>query len=202
MFDIAAEIENLSIVTYPHPSLRHQAKPIRRVDVELRSIIARMFDLMYEHRGVGLAATQVNIPLRLFIVNPSGRRGEGQESVFINPIVSRPRGNDEDEEGCLSLPGIYGNVVRSKTIRVNAYDLAGNEVDQEFTGFEARIIQHETDHLNGMLFIDRLSEGALRELEDGISELVVDFESRQRTGAIPANELLAKRLGDLESRYC
>ncbi len=202
MIDLATEIKKLSVICYPHPTLRHVAKPVRMVDAELRSIIARMFELMYEHRGVGLAATQVDIPLRFFVYNPTGKQGEGREQVFINPVISRPRGHEESEEGCLSLPGIYGNVVRSKTIRVNAYELSGMEINQEFTGFEARIIQHETDHLNGTLFIDRMIEGSLNELEEDISALVTDFESRQRTGAIPASEAILDRLSKFESRYC
>jgi peptide deformylase len=202
MLDIASEIQKLSIVSFPHPALRYPAKPVRRVDAHLRSIVQRMFDLMYEHRGVGLAATQVDLPIRLFVFNPTGNRDEGTEQVFINPVVSRPRGNEEAEEGCLSLPGIYGNVVRAKTVRVNAYDLSGQETDRDFSGFEARIIQHETDHLNGVLFIDRMVEGAVREKDEEIDALVTEFESKQRTGSLPPGPKILQRLAELETRYC
>ncbi|RMF44864.1 MAG: peptide deformylase, partial [Planctomycetota bacterium] len=191
----------IQIVPFPHPALRHPAKPIRRVDGLLRDIVGRMFDLMYEHRGVGLAAPQVDLPLRLFVMNASGQRGEGVERVLINPVVSRPRGSDEAEEGCLSLPGVHGIVMRPKTVHVHAYDLSGEELDEDFTGFEARVIQHEHDHLNGLLFIDRLQESALVEIEDAVQELVDDFRGRQRQGEIPPDETLREQLLAWESMY-
>lgn len=192
----------LNIITFPHPTLRYQAKPLRRVDARLGEVVARMFELMYEHRGVGLAATQVDVPLRLFVMNSTGRQGEGQEIVMLNPVISRPRGNEMAEEGCLSLPNIHGNVIRAKTIRVNAFTLDGQEINQDFSGYEARIIQHETDHLDGTLFIDRLKEGAEAEIVDDIEQLKIDFESRQRTGSLPTSEQLQVALGQWESAYC
>lgn len=192
----------LSIITFPHPGLRYVAKPIRRVDADLKKIVARMFELMYEHRGVGLAATQVNLPIRMFVMNPSGEQGEGAEYVVINPVLSRPRGNEEAEEGCLSLPNVHGNVIRAKTIHLNGYDLAGREIDTDLAGFEARIVQHETDHLDGMLFIDRLKEGAVNEEAAEIEALSLDYQSRQRTGGIPSDAVLLEGLAAWESRYC
>ena len=196
------ESAEISIILFSHPTLRYVAKPIRRVDAQLRQLVSRMFDLMYEHHGVGLAATQVDVPLRMFVMNPAGSKAEGTEQVFINPVVTKPRGNEEAEEGCLSLPNIHGNVVRAKTVHVHAYDLAGNEIDQDFTGFEARIIQHEADHLDGTLFVDRLKEGAINEVAGELDALATDFQSRQRTGAIPDDAQLIERLGEWEQRYC
>ncbi len=95
----AFDPNSLSIITFPHPGLRYVAKPIRRVDTDLKRIAARMFELMYEHRGVGLAATQVNLPIRMFIMNPAGEHGKGAEYVVLNPVLSRPRSNEEAEEG-------------------------------------------------------------------------------------------------------
>lgn len=192
----------LKVITFPHPTLRYCARPIRRVDALLHEIARRMLDLMYEHRGVGLAATQVDLPIRMFVMNPSGHRGEGVERVLINPVISRPRGNEESEEGCLSLPNVHGNVVRAKTIRLNAYDLAGREIDEDATGYEARIIQHETDHLNGMLFIDRMNEGATVEIEEDVDLLETDFRSRQRTAEIADDLALLAHLAGWDSRYC
>ncbi len=194
--------DSLTIVSFPHPTLRYVAKPIRRVNADLRAIAARMFELMYEFRGVGLAATQVDLPIRMFVMNTTGQLGEGEEVVMINPVVSRPRSNEEAEEGCLSLPGIHGNVVRAKTIHINAFDITGNEIDREASGFEARVIQHETDHLNGTLFIDRLKEGALAELDSDLEALTTDFRSRQRTAAIPDDEVLIERLRGWEEKFC
>ncbi len=192
----------LGVLLFPHPTLRYTAKPIKRVDAVLHQIVMRMFELMYEHRGVGLAATQVNLPIRLFVMNSTGHRGEGQERVLINPIISRPRSNEEQEEGCLSLPNINGNVIRAKTIGVNAFDLNGQELNEDFSGFDARIIQHETDHLNGMLFIDRMNEGSMVDIVDELGFLTTDFESRQRTAAIAPNEALVAHIAGWEAKYC
>lgn len=202
MLDPDFDPAKLEVILFPNPMLRYQAKPVRKVDLRLRKIIQRMFDLMYEHRGVGLAATQVALPLRMFVMNPTGDQGTGKEFVMINPEISRPRSNEEAEEGCLSLPGLHGNVVRSKTIRVNAYDRSGNEIKADFSGFEARIIQHETDHLNGTLFIDRMKEGAILEMAGELEALTTDFESRQRTGAIASNETWQALASDWEALYC
>ena len=192
----------LEIISFPHPTLRYVAKPIRRVDARLKQIVARMFDLMYESRGVGLAATQVDLPIRLFVMNPEGQPDAGEQLALINPVVSKPKSSEEAEEGCLSLPGIHGNVVRAKSINLNAYDLSGREIDVQLSGFPARIVQHEVDHLNGTLFIDRMKEGAIQEVAGELEALDVDFRSRQRTNAIPEDEDLLKRLNEWESAYC
>jgi peptide deformylase len=194
--------DDLSIIIFPHPTLRYQAKPLRRVDNRLAEIVARMFELMYEHRGVGLAATQIGLPLRLFVMNSTGRQGDGQEIAMINPVISRPRGNEIAEEGCLSLPNIHGNVVRAKTIRVNAFTMNGEEIDQDYSGYEARIVQHETDHLDGMLFIDRLKEGSEIEILGELDQLQTDFESRQRTGSLASDATLLDELAAWERAYC
>src|SRR5215211_3549141 len=103
----------LQIVQYPHPTLRHLARPLKRVDAELKRLVRQMFDLMYENRGIGLAATQVDLPYRLFIINlESDAAKQDQEFVFINPVLSNRKGMAEAEEGCLSLPGLYADVKR------------------------------------------------------------------------------------------
>src|SRR6185369_16242003 len=137
------------------------SKPLRRVDSELRKKIREMFELMYAARGIGLAANQVDVPLRFFIVNLEAKPEAGEELVFINPVLSRPRGgSEESEEGCLSLPGLYGQVVRPKQVRISAYSLAGEEIQLDATGLLARCVQHEFDHLDGVLFTDRMSSAA------------------------------------------
>lgn len=193
--------DQLQIITYPHPTLRHVARSIKRVDPLLRQMADRMIELMYESKGVGLAATQVNLPVRLFVWNPSGKRDEGTAEVILNPTLSRPRSNEVAEEGCLSLPGVNANVVRAKTIHMHAYDIQGREIDADFTGWEARILQHETDHLNGVLFIDRLSPERLRELAQSLGTFETDFQSRQRLGSITSPEELASQLDHWEKRY-
>ena len=120
---------SLEVIQYPHPTLRHLSQPLKKVDAELRKIVAEMFELMYEHEGVGLAANQVDLPYRLFVANAEGDPAtKDAECVFINPVLRKGNGQAEDEEGCLSIPGVRAPVVRNATIEVQAYDLAGNEI--------------------------------------------------------------------------
>ncbi len=192
---------SLEIIPYPHPTLRYRSKPIKRVDRTLRALADEMLELMYEAQGVGLAANQVNLPLRMFVVNPTGIRGEGEEMVLLNPEIQRPKGNEVDREGCLSLPQIYGPVKRPKQIRLSAYDIRGNAIEQTVDGFLSRVLQHEYDHLNGVLFFDRMSDEAARELGDELDELETEFRSRQETGAIPSDHELIAQLAEWETRY-
>ena len=106
---------------------------------------------MYASRGIGLAANQVDLPFQLFLVNESGEPSKGEELVFINPVITKPKGREEKEEGCLSLPGVHANVARPTQIHVTAYDLNGSPIDATFDGMLARIIQHEYDHVHGCL---------------------------------------------------
>jgi peptide deformylase len=189
----------LEIIHYPHPTLRHPSKPLRRVDAELRKFVEEMFELMYEHEGVGLAANQVDLPYRLFIANPTGNRDEKEsEFVFINPVLSAGRGQEEDDEGCLSIPGVHAQVTRNKSIKVEAYDLEGKEIAIETEDLMARILQHETDHLDGTLFIDRLGPTQLAALRDKLEEFELVFQSRRETGEIAPTDQLAARLAELE----
>ncbi len=192
----------LSIIPHPHPTLRVCSRPVRKVDAQLRNFVAQMLDLMYATDGVGLAANQVNLPIRLFVANPTGVRNDGEELVVINPQIQFPKGNETAQEGCLSLPGIYGNVKRPKTIRISAYDLSGNSIEREVDGFLSRVIQHENDHLNGVLFFDRMSVEGKRDILDQISELETDFRSKQNTGGIPSDPELLAELDQWYQRYC
>lgn len=192
----------LEIVTYPHPTLRHTSKPIRRVDGQLRDMVRQMFELMYKAGGIGLAANQVDLPFRLFIVNLAGNPDDGEELVFLNPVVGRPKGTEEKEEGCLSLPEVYGPVKRPKQVQVNAYSLSGEELQGVLDGMLARVVQHELDHLDGVLFPDRMSPLARLEIEAELDEFETDFRSRRATGELPSDEVIAARLRDWETKYC
>jgi peptide deformylase len=195
-------MDSLEIIFYPHPALRHQSKPIQRVDSQLKQIVDRMFELMYEHKGIGLAANQVNLPLQVFIINVEGNPDAGEEMVFINPVIDSPKSSSMAEEGCLSIPTVYGNVARPESVRIKAYNLKGEMIDQQVDGLLARAIQHEVDHINGVLFPDRMSAAELKSIEDELREFEIEFESRRRTGAIPADEDIKKRLAEFEARYC
>jgi peptide deformylase len=170
-----------------------------RVDAELRAMIAEMFELMYAHEGVGLAANQVDLPYRLFIANPEGdRAAKGAEHVFINPVLFKGTGQAEREEGCLSIPGVYAPVTRNERIHIQAYNLAGEEINAELSGLPARIVQHEVDHLDGQLFIDRISETQYADISGQLDEFAVDFQSKRDCGELPSELQMAARLKELE----
>lgn len=192
----------LNIIQYPHPTLRYKSKPIRRVNEELKQIVSDMFDAMYEAKGIGLAANQVDLPFRLFVLNLSGKRGEGEEMVFINPVVSSPKGSDEFEEGCLSIVGVNAVVNRPEQIHVQAYDLQGNEIDATVNGMLAKAIQHETDHLDGVLFVDRIGESSKAAIAGELGDFELIFENERSTGNIPDDQAILDRLKEYEAKFC
>lgn len=188
----------MKVIRYPHPTLRHVSKPLKRIDAGLHDIVREMFELMYEHRGVGLAANQVDLPYRLFVVNLSGKRGEGEELVFVNPLLTKPRGLAEAEEGCLSLPELYAQVKRAEKITLDAFNLKGESIRLDLDGLFARVAQHETDHIDGKLFIDRLSTTGELEVREALRHFEDDFATRRQRGEIPGDAEIAARLAELE----
>jgi peptide deformylase len=170
------------------------------VDADLRKMIREMFDLMYANKGIGLSANQVDLPYRLIVVNVSGDPAiKDEERVFINPVVLRPKGSAEDKEGCLSLPEIYAPVKRPAKIMLNAYNDAGQELTWQMDGLYARVVQHECDHLDGILFIDRLSTTNLMEIKKELEEMEAEFYGNRQRGLVPADGLIAARLNELET---
>ncbi len=192
----------MEIVQYPHPTLRHKSKPITRVDRELKDIVKQMFELMYEARGIGLAANQVDLPIQLFIINTKADPNEGEELVFLNPVISQPKGTDEAEEGCLSIVGVNALVARPEQIRVEAYDLAGNKIDRVVNGLLAKAIQHEKDHLDGVLFIDRISDSTKKQIDGELEDFEINFQNKRSTGEMPSDETILSRLAEIEAKYC
>lgn len=189
----------IEVIHYPHPTLRHVSKPLKRVDAELRDMIAQMFELMYKHEGVGLAANQVDLPYRFFVANPTGDPNEKEaEHVFINPVIRSGKGQEEGEEGCLSIPGVMGPVVRNARVTVEAYGMDGKSFTGELDGLFARIVQHETDHLDGKLFIDRLAPTQLAEVKDQLEDFEVDFHSKRDCGEMPTDEQIVAKIAELE----
>jgi peptide deformylase len=189
----------LRIVKFPHPALRHKSRDLKLVDAELRKAIAEMFELMYQHRGIGLAANQVDMPYRVFILNVTGDSAlKDQEHVLINPTILRFSGNVEAEEGCLSFPEIYAPVRRSERIVAVAYNLAGEEKQYELDGLFGRAFQHESDHLEGKLFIDRISPSHLLNIGDDLRALEAEFAGERERRLIPSDQQIAARLAELE----
>jgi peptide deformylase len=146
----------LQILEFPDPRLRTRAQPVTQVDASLRKLVDDMFETMYSAPGIGLAATQVNVPKRLLVIDISDRRD--QPLVLINPDVVAREGVEETEEGCLSVPGVFDKVTRAEKILVRALDRDGKPFELEADGLLAVCIQHEIDHLDGKLFVDYLSE--------------------------------------------
>ena len=146
----------LKILEFPDPRLRKKAIPVETVDDDLRALIADMFETMYDAPGIGLAATQVDVHLRLLVTDVSSDKSEPY--VLINPEIVEMDGVTVTEEGCLSVPGYYDSVERADHIRVRILDRDGKETEMEAEGLLAVCIQHEIDHLDGKLFVDYLSE--------------------------------------------
>jgi peptide deformylase len=197
-----AAIGRLELVEYPHPALARKAKPLARIDDAVRDAVAQMFDIMYEAQGVGLAANQVALPYRLFVVNVTGQRGAGEELVFLNPALSRPRGTAVQEEGCLSLPGLRMDVRRPERVVLDAWSLDGQPIHLDLDGFLARVVQHEFDHLEGRLFTDRLPEAAALEARRALASMHEVFAGRQARGEFPPHDQLVARLDALEADRC
>ena len=146
----------MELIYYPNPILKKQSKPLERIDQKVRDAVREMFSIMYRHKGVGLAAPQVGWSKRLFVINLSGNPLEGTEKVYINPRITAQEGEVLEEEGCLSIPEVRGRVLRSNKVTVRAQDLDGKVFSEEAVELHARALQHELDHLDGILFIERL----------------------------------------------
>ncbi|NIR27969.1 MAG: peptide deformylase [Gammaproteobacteria bacterium] len=146
----------LDILHYPDPRLRNRAAPVERVDDDIRRLVDDMFETMYDAPGVGLAATQVDVPRRVVVIDVSEQRDS--PLCLINPEVLGQEGAVEMEEGCLSVPGIFDMVQRAERVKMRALDREGNPYELAAEGLLAVCVQHEIDHLNGKLFIDHLSQ--------------------------------------------
>jgi peptide deformylase len=146
----------LAILEYPDPRLRKTAKPVAAVDDAVRQLAADLLETMYAAKGIGLAATQVDVHRRVLVLDVSEERN--QPMVFINPELLSAEGRGPGEEGCLSVPDVYDKVQRATRIRVRALGVDGNSIEMDADGLLAVCIQHEMDHLEGKLFVDYLSE--------------------------------------------
>jgi peptide deformylase len=145
----------LDILHFPDPRLRNKAKPVKTVDDSVRRLVDDMLETMYEAPGIGLASTQVNDPRRVVVMDISEEHD--QPLCLINPEILDKQGEEEMDEGCLSVPDVYETVIRADKVKVSALDRDGNPFEMEADGLLAVCIQHELDHLDGKLFIDYLS---------------------------------------------
>ncbi len=154
----------MKVITYGNPVLRKKAKKIKNIDKSIIELVNKMFETMRanEPQGVGLAAPQVGVPIALFIYELDDDKG-----VLINPEVIEKKGEDVDEEGCLSVPGVFGPVKRAEEVVVKAINIKGKRIVLKLKGFKARVFQHEIDHLKGILFTDYIDELEKLEVEEG-----------------------------------
>jgi peptide deformylase len=170
----------LKIVQYGHPVLRKKAKPIRKVTKEMQGLVADMTETMREGNGIGLAANQIGEALALAVVD----LGEGP-TVIINPQIVAREGEQVSVEGCLSMPGLHGDVRRAERIKVKARNRHGKPITIEAEGLLARVLQHEIDHLNGVVFIDRVDPDTLHWVLDEVDE-----EGNPRTEPVTVEQAL------------
>ena len=168
------DASGLVVVKYPDPRLEQICMPLAKVDDSVRAVIHRMFELMFEARGVGLAAPQVGLAVRLFVASPTFDPADCR--VYVNPEIIASDGAQDGEEGCLSFPGITCKIKRKKIVTVRALDRDGNVFEETGEDLPARIFQHEIDHLDGKLLVDRMGTVAklanrrtLRELEEAFA---------------------------------
>jgi peptide deformylase len=152
------DVQKCRITHYPADVLAGRARPVEKIDDNIRQLVQKMTDIMLENKGVGLAAPQAGVPLRLFIISLSGTRENVK--VYINPIIAPAGEFDAIEEGCLSVPGVHTKIRRYKKCTVTATDLDGNEFTEEAEGLCARALQHEFDHIEGTTIVNRMGQVA------------------------------------------
>ncbi len=174
----------MKLAHYPNPCLRVTARPVERIDEKLLEAIPRMFEIMYRARGLGLAAPQVGLDLRLVVAAlpeessgaAGGEPGDPVEHVFINPEILERSGEIRETEGCLSFPGIEAMLTRAEKVRVRYTDLKGRTVERSVEGLEAKLFQHEIDHLNGELIIDKMTPADRKQWASRLKELEEAYE--------------------------
>lgn len=162
------------IITAENPTLRIKAKKVHRFDSSIQKLADDMFETMHAAHGAGLAAPQIDLSVRLFVAEYEERR-----IALVNPEIVKAEGEVLGSEGCLSIPGFYGdNIRRAENVTVKAQDVRGKNVRMRFEGWFARIVQHEIDHLDGILFLDRLERPEdLREVTSEEEELELEHEA-------------------------
>jgi peptide deformylase len=190
----------LEVVKYGHPALRQKGRSIERVTPEIKQLIADMFETMYTHRGIGLAAQQVGLALQLTVIDirevtdrPSSLEINGKPAevggfmplVLMNPEITLVGEPETGPEGCLSFPEIYADITRPGVVDVKAMDGTGKPIEFHCGGLLARAVQHETDHLHGILFIDRMDRKTKDDLRPELEELRAETKGRLQEAPKP-----------------
>ena len=165
----------LPIIKIGHPTLRKTAQKVEKFDKNLKKFVDDLTETMRLNEGIGLAATQVNVEKQVFVIDKGLINEEWELQAFINPVILKSEGTENLEEGCLSIPGIRAEVERPFTIQVRYQDLQGNVIEETLEGLLARVFQHEYDHLNGVLFVDRIPQLTRKLLEPQIKEIEGEY---------------------------
>lgn len=174
--------DSLDLVYYPDLALRKQTKEIKEGEVDLGKLIPKMFEIMYKYDGVGLAATQIGLSLRIFVMNVEQDRNKKGEKVFINPVILEKKEYQEGSEGCLSVPGVYVSIKRFKKVKVKGVNEKFEPFEEELEDLAARAIQHELDHLNNILIIDRITPAQKIKIAGELEEMERKYYEKNKTG--------------------
>jgi len=170
------DVEKCRITHYPAKVLAKATSPVEKIDDNIRWLVEKMTDIMLKNKGIGLAAPQVGVPLRLFIVSLDGKKETAK--VYVNPTVTPAGELDQMDEGCLSVPGVFTKIRRYKKCSVTATDLDGNEFTEEAEGLYARCLQHESDHLDGMTIAERMGSAARIAHRRQLKKLIQEHERK------------------------
>jgi len=170
------DLDRLSVICYPDPRLRQVCQEVERFDDSLAALAAKMLELMWAGKGIGLAAPQVGVLLRMLVMNVTGDKKD--DLVLVNPVIRDPQGSREAEEGCLSLPNINVQVRRAARCRVTAQDLKGNPIELDGEDLLCRVWQHETDHLHGILILDRMGPSDRIATRKTLKEMEANYKAR------------------------
>lgn len=179
--DPMSEALEFVVTLYPNPVLRKAAEPVESFDDELQRIVDAMYRRMFESKGVGLAAPQVGLRKRIMVLNDTGDPERPDRNLtLVNPkIVGRTGEKTLYDEGCLSFPQIYAEIERPDRCTVEAFDVQGNPVRAEYSGFQSRVVQHEYDHLEGILLVDRMSPADKLRNKTALEELIDRYKAQR-----------------------
>ena len=172
---------DVELVYYPDPRLRDVARPVETIDDELRELVPKMFQVMYRAHGIGLAGPQVGAGRRIVVANMAADPArKEEEQVFVDPVILESTGDVREEEGCLSLPGMVVQIQRADHVLVRYRDLEGNDVQRPAEALEAKLFQHEIDHLDGILIVDKMTAADKKQWASLLKELEQDFKDKRK----------------------
>ena len=172
------DVDKCCITHFPTPVLSQPAKPVEKIDDNIRALAQKMIDIMLQSGGVGLAAPQAGVNLRIFVVSSNGTKENAK--VYINPEIELSGPLEANDEGCLSIPGVFAKIKRYKNCKITATDLDGNTFTEEASGLLVRAFQHEYDHLEGIMIKDRMSQAARIAARKKLKQLQKDYEEKNK----------------------